>query len=526
MRRSVLLWTCVALAAVVAVGVYVGRGQSAAPRQALDRATLEELTGEDWYAIALGGQNTGYGVIRSTLDQTPEGEAQLTVTTQMEIKLSVMGMEVTGSTLLTVWHDPALMPTRYRMDLDQLGQKYVVEAEREGEVLHARKTVAGDTTAKDIALTEGFGSDSKLSLLALRGELKPGDSFEFPVFDPWFMDLDTQQVSVGDWTTLEVGGEPVRALTLKTHSEKWDVTHTTWLSESGQALKTELPTLMNMTMTKVTEEEALAELAPVAISASIPVSMRLPSEGKVRSLTIRASSNAAPVTDLIPATHRQAVKGAGGETAAVVTIEADEEPEGELTIPVQDPAVAAFVAANEFIQSDDRKLVAKAEQIVGAETKAWAAAERIRLWVYRNMKKRESYPKPITARECLEVMEGDCSEHAMLFVGLARAVGIPAQFVAGIVYSRGSFWYHAWAEVYVAPDTWVALDPTWNQAIADATHITLAEGALDSASFAKVCLAAARTMGSLELEVLEYQTADGKVHKADAAADPVAEAAG
>ena len=516
MSRGRLLWACAALAALVAAGAYVGPSQSAA--RPLDQATLEKLTGEDWYAISLGGQNTGYGVIRSTLEQTPAGQPQLVVSQQLEIKLRVLALEVSGSTLLTVWHDQSLTPLRYHLDLDQLGQKYVVEAVREGNLLRAQKTVAGNTTSKVVNLVDDFGSDSELSLRALRGELKPGDTFQFAAFDPWFMDLDQQQVSVGQWATLKLNDKPVRALEIETHSQAWDVTTTTWLSEAGQVLRMELPTLMNMVMTKVTEEEALAKLAPLQISASIPVAVRLPEAGQVSRLTLRASSSGAPIRDLIPASPRQKVTVERDQMAAAVAIAAEKTPNGKLTIPVREPAVAAFVAPTEFIQSSDPALVAKAKEIVGSETNAWRAAQKIREWVYRNMTKRDSYPKPITARECLEVMEGDCSEHAMLFVGLARAASIPAQFVAGVVYSRGAFWYHAWVEVYVAPNTWVAVDPTWNQAIADATHISLAEGVMDSASFARVCLAAARTMGALKLEIREYRTTDGKVHKVEAGA--------
>jgi len=77
----------------------------------------------------------------------------------------------------------------------------------------------------------------------------------------------------------------------------------------------------------------------------------------------------------------------------------------------------------------------------------------------------------------LDTREGDCNEHTVLFVALVRALGIPSKQAIGLVYHKGSFYYHSWPEVYVGD--WIAMDPTLGQPLADATHIKLLEGELD-----------------------------------------------
>jgi hypothetical protein len=72
---------------------------------------------------------------------------------------------------------------------------------------------------------------------------------------------------------------------------------------------------------------------------------------------------------------------------------------------------------------------------------------------------------------------------------------------AGIVYSEsifsdGAFYYHAWPEVWLG-EQWLAIDPTFDQFPADATHVKLVEGALDQ----QVELMSA--VGRLKIEVLE-----------------------
>ena len=89
----------------------------------------------------------------------------------------------------------------------------------------------------------------------------------------------------------------------------------------------------------------------------------------------------------------------------------------------------------------------------------------------------EYVPAYSNALEALESGRGDCTEHSVLFVGLARALGIPARVAVGIAYwpPGGGFGWHAWGEVW-ANGRWYTVDPTWDQPIADATHIKLAGG--------------------------------------------------
>ena len=85
---------------------------------------------------------------------------------------------------------------------------------------------------------------------------------------------------------------------------------------------------------------------------------------------------------------------------------------------------------------------------------------------------------------------------------MARAVGLPARIAAGIVYSDQSyggdgFFYHAWPEVWLG--RWIAIDPTFGQFPADATHIKLVEGDLDQQ------IALIRVVGKLDIEIQEIQ---------------------
>ena len=138
-------------------------------------------------------------------------------------------------------------------------------------------------------------------------------------------------------------------------------------------------------------------------------------------------------------------------------------------------AAAQELGATPLIQSDDPTIAATARRIVGNTTDPVAAAQKINDWVYRTLRKDITLSVP-SAIQVLEAKQGDCNEHTVLFVALARAVGLPARTAVGLVNIRGRFYYHAWPEVYY--NGWVAVDPTLGQYPADASHLRFLIGGL------------------------------------------------
>ncbi len=121
------------------------------------------------------------------------------------------------------------------------------------------------------------------------------------------------------------------------------------------------------------------------------------------------------------------------------------------------------------------------------------AALKIKDWVYKEIAKEPTVSIP-NALEVLQTRKGDCNEHTVLFNALARAAGIPAKTVVGVVYLRGAFYYHAWSEVWLGD--WVSLDSVLNQFPADVTHVKFLEGEIDRQ------IDILQLIGNLKIEVL------------------------
>ena len=148
------------------------------------------------------------------------------------------------------------------------------------------------------------------------------------------------------------------------------------------------------------------------------------------------------------------------------------------TRPLQAPGGADYLKATLAVESEAPEIVAKAREIAGAETDAYAAAKKVVSWVGAHMKK-EYGASADRATDVLRQMRGDCTEHSLLSVALLRALGIPARRVDGVVYvNQGdgvpALYWHEWVEAYVG-SAWTAMDPTLSQPVADATHLALGE---------------------------------------------------
>ncbi len=361
---------------------------------------------------------------------------------------------------------------------------------------------APEPTVRRLDAPPDLASDLLVHLKLLRDELAVGDSLSYHVYDPEIDMIDRHDATV--LRREELAG--TETLVVKATSEKLGIEVVSWIDDRGRMLRQSVPGMMELTLERVSEEEALASLAPFEIKNQIEVEQHLPLIRSLREVRLRVKRNVGAATELIPASHRQTVTADGED--ALIAISRETPPDETLSIPITDPALEDYLAATKHVQSDDPRIVEKATEIVGEETDAWGAAQKLCSWVHREMRSVPSEPRPITALECLQEMRGDCTEHAILLAALGRAVGLPTKLCTGLAYIGGSFGYHAWTEVYVG--RWVEMDPSWGEMTADAGHLLVYSSSLDEASYARASLATGRTIGAITIEVRGYTRADGQ----------------
>jgi hypothetical protein len=177
----------------------------------------------------------------------------------------------------------------------------------------------------------------------------------------------------------------------------------------------------------------------------------------------------------IPQNHRQSVRQENGK----LILELRSDFRVDRPVPLNDGERRKYLASTPTIQANHDKVRTLAATIVGEETDSLKKAEKIKDWVYQRLKKTMA-SNSSTALGVIETMAGDCTEHTLLFVSLARAAGVPAREVTGVAHVDGIFGWHAWAEIHDGHQ-WVSVDPTWNELFVDATHIVFSQDAQDNA---------------------------------------------
>ncbi|MCL2233553.1 MAG: IPT/TIG domain-containing protein [Treponema sp.] len=123
------------------------------------------------------------------------------------------------------------------------------------------------------------------------------------------------------------------------------------------------------------------------------------------------------------------------------------------------PVGAFYTLASPLVPSDDAGIRARAAQIIGPERRPYAMARRIYDWILANIDI-QAAPLPGGALEALEENAADSYRAALLFCALARAAGIPAIPVAGILINnvQGTI-RHYWAEFWLDGFGWLPVDP-------------------------------------------------------------------
>ncbi|MGD9367205.1 MAG: transglutaminase-like domain-containing protein [Desulfobacteraceae bacterium] len=171
-------------------------------------------------------------------------------------------------------------------------------------------------------------------------------------------------------------------------------------------------------------------------------------------------------------------------------------------LPLSLYGAAPYLGVTFYIQSDHPKIRKTAALIKGDETNALRLFRKIAMWVFNNIKDKNYKTALATAVETLERRQGDCTEHSVLTVALARAIGIPARIATGLYYTGESFTYHMWVEALVAEDLWVAVDPSMGQIEPDALHLTVYQGDFDIGTHTNVTWGLVQSLNSGDLKII------------------------
>ena len=480
---------CVGLLCVAAAMAEAGQAE-------LDELLKDSLGERHWYGVYMLGQKSGYAQAGSDAVKIGERDG-VKIWMKLRMKIRLLGQEQD----MRVSEEKIFFRTGELHRLSNLitnpGANVEVNAIVQADKLVATMNIAGRPTRKELPLPK----NSLLEALAAERLTKPaakiGDKVTVHEFHPISMKELEGTMTLRERKAFVFNGVPTQVSVIRTRVPALGLTSDALIDPQGVPLEM---TVAQAIILRLEPEKQAKDVRYAGDVVRLGL-IRLDPPPRNVAATRRFRLQLRGITEpglLINDPHQQWAKQDDGSyvvDAKVVRV----SPADAATLPVDRAKFADELKPTELIQSDAKEIKALAAKIVGGETNAYRATDKLVKWVYRNVKK-VGTAAISNAIETLKTRKGDCSEHTVLFVALARAAGIPAREIGGVTAApRGQgLYYHAWAEVWMGK--WVAVDPTFNHTITDATHIKLAKGSAEQ-QYRIIAF-----MGGLKAKILEQST--------------------
>ncbi len=447
-----------------------------APQATPPRAATGPLApGQEWLTILRGDQSVGHQHLQRS--RRPDGGWQWR--SALHLDLRSLGQAQTMDLDLSADLDAGLDLESFRGRL-RSGESADLELSgrwRAGGI-ELTTVSAGDTRSEWLPLDQRPTLEMAARARFALGGLSVGRSATVAVFDPLSRQLRALELQVAAAAELDLDGGRYSCFVLQ--ESLAGLSARSWVDPAGLLLQQELP--LGLRAQRQAPGATARPAAPRAPAPDLAETNAVPLRGAwseaapVRLRLVGPSPAALLAPDLALQGGRQDLSGLELTLRQEELPGTDPDPWPAAVAPP--PELAAALRPEPLLQSDAPELQRLATALRGDARGRAAIARKLVAWVAQALEKRSVLGLP-SALEVLQRRQGDCNEHTTLFVALARAAGVPARPLAGLVLlpERGRFYYHAWAEVELG-DGWVEVDPTYGELPASLRHLRLVRGGL------------------------------------------------
>ncbi len=438
------------------------------------KAVVEWPVREYWTGIVFNGVRIGFA--NFMMSPAPVQERLYDIRSQAYLRTRILWMDKTVhlKSFDRVRANLTLQQFRYAFSLD--GNRMIIEGQSKNGTLFYSLQTRGQTTNRKIVLQRPLYPASAAGLYPLLQGLTIGNRHRYDVFDGQTQQVRSFEQQVVAYEESELFSGPAFKVISRFLGQKV----TTWMDTVGNpllemsmggviiaALEDETTARNSLTRAAIDKQDSFIEFSRIRSDRIISAPDR------ITSMRMRISGLGESVS--IPSDFRQSCHRNGDKIICHIDLRGP--PAGAQTRPetVEDFELDMYLQPTTAITARHPKIQQLAEETVPASANQLQRVLSIVEWQQAHIRR-----EPVdvfTALDVLETGKAECQGHALLYAALARSAGIPTRVVNGIVYvpEFEGFLYHSWNESYI-DGHWVAVDPTFGQVPADATHVKLVEG--------------------------------------------------
>ncbi|MFP6723513.1 MAG: transglutaminase domain-containing protein [Candidatus Poribacteria bacterium] len=461
-----------------------------------------QLPQDDWLNLTLMGTKIGYAHVyaeQSEYDDEPAIRIRSEIV--MEIKRTGTNLRLAMTRIAYLGTD--LMPRHFVSTSNETGQEKMVEGIIHNGILEMATTLANNTTKVKKEIPPDTIFDLSVSYFVSQHDIRVGNHYKLNVFSMDVLEPIETEIRVVRQDQINYQGKLQDVYVVDyTMDIMGGITTTEWISQDGTTYQMETGLLgLKMELIKTDMETALGEAGEVDVilTTKIFAQGERPISGNHHLKAYLRLDNGDLEKAIVQNQRQRIITGANPRDGEIEVWTIDLDKIQAPDLPIKTSETEPYLQSTVYIQADHPAIRSAADEIVGSQKNAWIAAQKICNWVYKSITDKNLKIGFGSALQTLDSLSGDCTEHTVLMIGLARSIGIPARVCAGLVFQGDAFYYHFWPEVFV--NQWIAMDPTLGQVLADATHIQLAGSGLESDSMIEFGEGVLRTLNQLHIEI-------------------------
>jgi len=461
---TMVLWGCTCL-----YFRHVPLEKASAPAEVISNLRFRE----HWQGFFWYGEKIGFS--HFWIEEAEDLPGAFKISSEAVFRFKMLGIKKESLFKEVDYVSPDLRLLKVKGEQKLDGRIRKVEAEVVDRGIMVKTETEGERTERQIPV-EGpiYPSLAQYLYPALRG-MDIGRHYRYHIFSPQSLSVMEVNQRVLAFKETDLFDGP--AFEIKT--EISGINPKVWINMRGEMVFEMVGALITakedeFSAKRFIYESSLSKKDILLDYSLVKVDRAIPNPRALRVLHVRLQGLNEPTLVISDERQRASIKREGNTSVVEFMVSIDQQLKGTpLMLPISQREYVRYLQPSFQIESGNREIIQRARAVLDGESNSLLAVAKLAHWVSDHLE--DALVDSFSALDALHGKKGECQAHAYLYTALCRAAGIPTKVVSGLVYMKGvGFLYHAWAESFIG--YWIAVDPTFDQIPADATHIKLAEG--------------------------------------------------